>query len=176
MNKSMREMMGILSRATAFVAVMLSGAPDAWAQQTAKGLKQQIVGTWSLAEQWVELDGKKTQRFGPNPKGIAIFEGNGRFAQILLRPDLPRFASNNAMTGTADENKAVVQGSTAFYGRWSVDEKDGSLVAHLDGSTYPNWDGQDQKRTVSMSGDEMKLCVPGAQIGGTACAIWKRIK
>jgi len=53
------------------------------------------VGTRSLAEQWVELDGKKTQRFGPNPKGIAIFEGNGLFAQILLRPDLPRFASNN---------------------------------------------------------------------------------
>jgi len=137
MNKSMREMMGILSGATVFPGVMLSGAPDAWAQQTAKGLKQQVVGTWSLAEQWVELNGKKTQRFGPNPKGIAIFEGNGLFAQILLRPDLPRFASNNAMTGTADENKAVVQGSTAFYGRWSVDEKDGSLAAHSRAAATP---------------------------------------
>ena len=176
MNKSMREMMGILSGATACVAVMLSGAPDAWAQQTAKVLNQQIVGTWSLAEQWAEQDGKKTQRFGPNPKGIAIFEGNGRFAQIVLRPDLPKIASNNAMTGTADENKAVVQGSAAFYGGWSVNENDGSVSTHIDGSTYPNWDGQDQKRTVSISGDEMKLCVPGAQIGGTACAIWKRVK
>jgi hypothetical protein len=176
MNKSMREMMGIFSGATAFLGVMLSGAPDVWAQQTAKELKQQIVGTWSLAEQWAEQDGKKTLRFGPNPKGIAIFEGNGRFAQILQRPDLPKFASNNAMTGTADENKAVVQGTAAFYGRWSVDEKDGSLGTHLDGSTYPNWDGLDQKRTVSISGDEMKLCVPGAQIGGTACAVWKRVK
>lgn len=176
MNKSMREMMGILSGATAFVGVMLSGAPDAWAQQTAKVLEQQIVGTWSLAEQWAEQDGKKTQRFGPNPKGIAIFEGNGRFAQIVLRPDLPKIASNNAMTGTADENKAVVQGSAAFYGGWSVNENDGSVSTHIDGSTYPNWDGQDQKRTVSISGDEMKLCVPGAQIGGTACTIWKRVK
>ena len=109
-------------------------------------------------------------------KGIAIFEGNGRFAQIVLRPDLPKIASNNAMTGTADENKAVVQGSAAFYGGWSVNENDGSVSTHIDGSTYPNWDGQDQKRTVSISGDEMKLCVPGAQIGGTACAIWKRVK
>ena len=137
MNKSMREMMGILSGATAFVGVMLSGAPDGWAQQTAKVLKQQIVGTWSLAEQWAEQDGKKTQRFGPNPKGIAIFEGNGRFAQIVLRPDLPKIASNNAMTGTADENKAVVQGSAAFYGGWSVNENDGSVSTRSTAAPTP---------------------------------------
>lgn len=162
--------------AAVFVGVTLCGTSDAWAQQEAKGLKQQIVGTWSLVEQWVEQDGKKTQRFGQNPKGITIYESNGRFASILLRPDLPKFASNSAMTGTADENKAVVQGSTAFYGRWSVNEKDGLVSSQIDGSTYPNWDGQDQKRTVSIAGDEMKSCVPGAQVGGTACAIWKRVK
>jgi len=80
------------------------------------------------------------------------------------------------MTGTADENKAVVQGSAAFYGTWSVNDKDLTVSTRIDGSTFPNWDGQDQKRTVSVSGDEMKLCVPGAQIGGTACAVWKRVK
>ncbi|WHZ11232.1 MAG: hypothetical protein OJF60_001671 [Burkholderiaceae bacterium] len=133
-----------------------------------------MVGTWSLAEQWVEQDGKKMQRFSAGPNGIAIFDANGRFAAILLRPDLPKFASNNDMTGTPDENKAVVQGSVAFYGSWSVNEQDGSVSSQIDGSTYPNLDGQNQKRTVSVSGDEMKLCVPGAQIGGAACAIWKR--
>jgi hypothetical protein len=158
------------------VGVVVAGLLSAPGIVLGQPLKEQIVGTWSLAEQWVEQDGKKTQRFGPNPKGIAIYEGNGRFAAILLRPDLPKFASNNAMTGTADENKAVVQGSTAYYGRWSVNEKDGLVSSQIDGSTYPNWDGQAQKRTVSVAGDEMKLCVPGAQIGGTACAIWKRIK
>lgn len=176
MNKSMGELMVVISGAAVVVGVTLCGASAALAQQEAKGLRQQIVGTWSLAEQWVEQEGKKTQRFGANPKGIAIYENSGRFAAILLRPDLPRFASNSAMTGTADENKAVVQGSTAFYGSWSIDEKDGSMVARIDGSTYPNWDGQEQKRTVSIAGDEIKLCVPGAQIGGTACAIWRRVK
>ena len=176
MDKPTRRVTGILLAATVFVGATLCVAPESWAQQQTKGLKEQITGTWSLAEQWVEQDGKKTQRFGPNPKGLAIYDGNGRFVSILLRPDLPKFASNNAMTGTADENKAVVQGSAAFYGGWSVNESDGSLSIRIDGSTYPNWDGQDQKRTVSVSGGEMRLCVPGAQIGGTACAIWKRIK
>jgi Lipocalin-like domain len=149
-------------------------ATDTSAQQKPSELSQQVVGTWSLSEQWVEQDGKKIQRFGANPKGIAMYDGNGRFSTILLRTDLPKFASNNAMTGTVDENKAIVQGSNATFGRWSIDEQDGSLISQIDGSTFPGWDGQRQKRTLSIVGDEMKMCVPGAQIGGTACAIWKR--
>lgn len=161
------------------MAVLLSAsvfATDVSAQQKPSELEQQIVGTWSLSEQWVEQGGKKVQRFGPKPKGIAIYDANGRFATILLRSDLPAFTSDNAMTGTADENKAIVQGSNATYGSWSVNEQDGSLISQVDGSTFPRWDGQIQKRAVSILGDEMKMCVPGAQIGGTACAVWKRAK
>lgn len=149
---------------------------DARAQQKPSELRQQIVGTWSLSEQWVEQEGKKIQRFGASPKGIAFYDSSGRFSTILLRTDLPKFASNNAMTGTAEENKAIVQGSNATYGRWSIDEQDGMLVSQIDGSTFPGWDGQNQRRTLSIAGDEMKMCVPGAQIGGTACAVWKRSK
>ncbi len=161
------------------IAVLLAAAVPATgasAQQQPSELRKQLVGTWSLSEQWVDQDGKKIQRFGANPKGIAIYDSNGRFATILLRTDLPKFASNNAMTGTADENKAIVQGSNATYGSWSVNEQDGSLTSRIDGSTFPGWDGQNQKRTLSIAGDEMKMCVAGAQIGGTVCAIWKRSK
>ena len=161
------------------IAVLLGAAvlaTDARAQQKQAELRHQMVGTWSLAEQWVEQDGRKVQRFGANPRGIAIYDDNGRFATILLRADLPKFASNNAMTGTADENKAIVQGSNATFGSWTINDQDGSLISKIDGSTFPGWDGQSQKRTLSIAGDEMKMCVPGAQIGGTACAIWKRIK
>jgi hypothetical protein len=162
------------------LAIALLGAvvlaTDVHAQQTPSELRQKIIGTWALSGQWVEQGGKKIERFGANPKGIAIYDGNGRFATILLRTDLPKFASNNAMTGTADEYKAIVQGSNASYGTWSVDEQDGALISKIEGSTFPGWDGQNQWRTLSIAGDEMKMCVSGAQIGGTACAIWKRTK
>lgn len=160
--------------AVLFVAALFG--TDIGAQPKPSELRQQMVGTWTLSEQWVEQDGKKIQRFGTNPKGIAIYDSNGRFATILLRTDLPKFASNNAMTGTAEENKAIVQGSNATYGTWSINEADGSVISQIDGSTFPGWDGQTQRRTLSIAGDEMKMCVPGAQIGGTACAIWKRAK
>jgi len=164
MRISMFPVMAAFLGATVLVA-------DAHAQQKPSELVQQMVGTWSLAEQWVEQGGKKIERFGASQKGLAIYDPNGRFATILLRADLPKFASNNAMTGTAEENKAIVQGSNATYGTWAVSEQDGTLISKIDGSTFPGWDGQNQRRTVSIAGDEMRMCVAGAQIGGTACAI-----
>lgn len=162
-----------------FILVLLGAAglaTDIRAQQRPSDLRQQILGTWLLSEQWVEQDGRKIERFGAKPKGIAIYDGAGRFSTILMRTDLPKFASNNAMTGTPDENKAVVQGSNAAFGTWSFNEQDGSVTSQIEGSTFPGWDGQNQRRTLSIVGDEMKMCVGGAQIGGTACAIWKRAK
>jgi hypothetical protein len=158
------------------VGVMAIGTSGAWAQQKTGSLKQQILGTWSLVSQYVEQDGKRIERFGSNPKGIYIFERNGQFALVIQRPGIPKFASNNAMTGTAEENKAVVQGSIGSFGTYTVNEKDRMILSHINGSTYPNWDGEDQKRLVSISGDEMKISLPGAAIGGTSNTIWKRIK
>jgi hypothetical protein len=161
------------------IAILLGSAAlasYARAQQKPAELRQQMIGTWTLVEQWVEQDGKKIHRFGMNPKGIAMYDANGRFATILLRADLPKFASNNAMTGTPEENRAIVQGTNATYGTWSISEEDGTLISKIDGSSFPGWDGQNQKRILTIAGDDMKMCVGGAQIGGTACATWKRAR
>ena len=87
--------------------------------QTAKDL----VGTWTLVSIALEQDGKKTDFYGPNPQGQAIFDPNGRFSVIITRSDVPKLASNNRETGTAEENKAVVQGSIALFGTYSVSER-----------------------------------------------------
>ena len=134
---------------------------SALAQQKPGKLGQQLLGTWLLVSQYVEVDGKKIERFGSNPKGIYILERNGRFALIIQRPGIPKFASNNAMTGTAEENKAVVQGSIASFGTYKVDEKESIINSHVDGATYPNWDGEDQKRVIKLSSDELRISLPG---------------
>jgi len=53
------------------------------------------------------------------------------------------------MSGTAEENKAVVQGSIAYFGTYAIDEARGTISLRDDGSTYPNWDGDTQERLVS---------------------------
>ena len=140
--------------------------------QTAKDL----VGTWTLVSITREQDGKKTDYFGPNPQGQAIFEPNGRFSVMFIRSDVPNFASNNREAGTPEENKAATQGSLAYFGTYSVSESDHTLNSHIEGSTFPNWRGADQKRVLKLSGDELTLTNPRSSATGSATSVWKRAK
>lgn len=146
----------------AFAVASLFGSLDANAQP----LGQRVVGTWLAVSQYVDQDGKKLEPFGSNPKGMVVYDANGRFILMLQRSTLPQFASNNRMTGTPEENKAIVQGSIAYFGRYSVDEKEGKISLHYDGSTYPNWDGEDQIRLITIAGDELKMVSPVSAVGG----------
>jgi hypothetical protein len=57
-----------------------------------------------------------------------------------------------------------------------VNEKEHAVKVHIEGSTFPNWDGQDQKRTWIVKGDELIITNPTASVGGVAHVIFKRAK
>jgi hypothetical protein len=136
--------------------------------------KRQLVGTWVLVSNTTTSPNART--FGPND-GVAIFEANGRFALSLVRSDIPKIASNNRDTGTPDENKAIVQGSIAYFGTYSVSEPDGTVTLHIERSSFPNWNGTDQKRLIiSLTSTEFKYTNPAASVGGTAELAWKRVE
>ena len=67
-------------------------------------------------------DGSKIDTFGPNPVGILMLDGDGRLSLQEMRSDLPKFGSNNRQEGTADENKAIVQGIICYFGTYTIDE------------------------------------------------------
>jgi hypothetical protein len=164
-----------LSAITALGLAMLPGG--AVAQQ--KSLKDQLVGAWTFVSQKYKFpDGRTTDIFGPNAKGILILEAGGRVAYVSMRAGLPKFTSNDRTKGTADENKAVVDGSYAFFGTYTVNETDHTFTIHVEGSTFPNFDGADQKRTLTLAGDELKYTNPVATVGQGAIveAVWKRAK
>ena len=115
--------------------------------------------------------------YGKNPTGMLIFDGNGNYSLTITRSDLPKFASNSRVKGSADENKAVVHGSITHYGRYEVKGK--TLVFDIKGSTYPNWAGTKQERPLTIKGDQLayKVAVPSAGAGsGANEVVWKRIK
>ena len=143
------------------LALMLTASPAA--AQSAKDL----VGAWTLTT---------ADAFGPAPKGSIIFEANGRFSAILMRAELPKYTSNNRTQGTPAENKTTVEGSLAYFGTYSVSGTD--LSFHIEGSTFPNWTGTDQKRTnIALTGDEFKYVQPTPSGGGPATpVVWKRVK
>lgn len=172
MKWSIKEVASVLLFVAVLVAGMLSGASEV----QGAGLAQQIEGSWSLVSIYNEQDGKKTDVFGPNPRGSLILTPDGSFSYILMRASLPKFASNARQKGTAEENQAVVQGSMAYFGRYSV-KSDKEINLHVEGSTFPNWDGQDQKRLITVTGEELKMINPTPSLGGgTNYIILKRAR
>jgi len=134
-----------------------------------------LVGTWTwVSVDLVRPDGTKVQPFGPNPKGLIIFDANGHFAYLLTRPGRAKFVANNREQGTPEENKATVEGSLGYSGTYSVSDK--TLIFKIEATTYPNAEGTEQKRSFTLMGDELKWTNPAPTTGGTAEAVLKRVK
>ncbi len=134
-----------------------------------------LAGTWTLqSDTSVTPDGRTMEPFGPTPQGIAIFDGRGRFAIVISRPDLPKFASNDRMHGTATENEAIVRGSFAFFGRYSV--SDGVIIQHIEGGMWPSWTGTDQKRTVTSFSRDEQTWTTVSSFGAKSELHWKRVE
>jgi hypothetical protein len=143
-----------LSAVTGVAFALLSGA--VFGQQ--KTLKEQIVGSWTyVSAETVASDGKRSPTFGPNPAGIAIFGSDGRYVSLVVRADIPKFSANSRTAGTAEENKTVVQGGIATFGRYTINEADHTLTLNIERSTYPNWNGLEQKRAITITGGRTEI-------------------
>ena len=163
----------LTTMAMLFLGVTLSSG-DAFGQE--KTLKEQLVGTWTyISVDTVNPDGSRVPMYGPNPKGLASFDGNGRYILLTARSGQPKFASNNRMEGTPEEYKTVVQGSIAHFGKYTVDETGKTITFHIETSTFPNWNGAEQKRPFTLAGDELKWTTAGSS-GGMAEVVLKRAK
>ena len=160
------------------IAVLGFALPLGSAVSQQKSLKDQIIGSWTYASaETVRPDGSRVPTWGPNFSGLVIFSSDGRFASLVGRADIPKFASGSRATGTADENKAAINGSIALFGTYTINELDHSLVYHIERSSFPNWTGTDQKRPFTLAGDELKYTVPAASAGdGRAEVVLKRAK
>jgi len=140
-----------------------------------KSIKEQLVGTWTFVSSTTKLpDGSPA--WGTNSKGLLIFTENGYFSSQIVRSDLPKFASNNRAQGTPEENKAIVQGSIATFGTYTVDEAKKGYTLKYEGSTFPKRVGTEETRPFTIAGDELKVTNPATSVGGTSELVYKRAK
>jgi hypothetical protein len=150
-------------------AVLGIGAASA---QPEKSLREQLIGTWDFViAEITAANGSKTLPFGDKPKGQVIFTADGRFSQVHVSSGLPRIASNNRLAGTDTDNRAIVHGTLAFFGTYSVDEAKKTLTFNITASTYPNAEGTSQTRTIDLlTATEFRNTNPAASRDGPAVA------
>ena len=152
---------------------------DVGSAQQSIPLKTQVIGTWNFTVAEVKApDGKISYPFGEKPKGILVFTSDGHFTQIHVAGDVPKIASNNRLTGTPEEYGAIMRRSLSVFGAYTVDEDKKTVTFHIVSSSFLNWEGESQTRTIDkLTADEFQNTNPNVAGGrGSASNYYKRVK
>jgi len=114
-----------------------------------KSLKDAIVGSWSITSVIDQYEnGKKNNPWGA-VKSQFVFDGAGRFTQIIIGEAQPAMK-------TADTRKpdALI---VAYYGSYTVNEGNKTIAIKIDGASYSPSVGTTRTWTVAINGDTVSL-------------------
>ena len=138
--------------------------------------KNNVVGCWNLVSGYLDNHGKRIDVLGPNPKGMVIFTEDLHFMVIVHNPDIPKFASGDRASGTAEEYKTAVTNSLGVYGTYTIDEQGDFLEQHVIGSTFQNMNGSSRgpnELTEKVEGNKMTENLKIAD-GVAVILVWQR--
>ena len=136
-----------------------------------------LAGTWTLvAADVLRPDGSRSHDYGDAPKGLLVIDSAGRYSLQIFRSDRPRFANPAKAEGSAQEYRAAAMGSSTHYGTLAVEPGKHQLVFHIQGASFPNWEGQVQTRTFESHGDTLSYRVPPRPNGDVPVSVWRRVE
>lgn len=161
----------------AILACVLPGLAGASGTKTA-GVPGDVslAGTWTLvAADVLHPDGSRSRDYGETPKGLLMIDPQGHYSLQIFRSDRPRFAAGAKNKGSPDEYRAAVMGSSTHYGMLMVEPTKHQLVFHIEGASFPNWEGQVQTRAFELHGDTLSYRVPPRPNGDVPLSVWRRI-
>jgi hypothetical protein len=132
----------------------------------------QFIGAWRLVS--VEdrrADGSLTYPYGERPRGLLLYDATGRMSVQIMRSDRPPLSSNEWVEVRAEEIKSTVEGFTAFFGTYEINEAEATIIHRVEGHVLPDSVGKELKRRYEFSGNRLVL-KPSASRKVT----WERIQ
>jgi hypothetical protein len=79
------------------------------------------------------------------------------------------------MRTTPEESKAIMEGTIAYFGTYSVDEANKRVTLRVEASTLPNQVGSEQRRIIdSVTANDLKLSNPTTFTGELINYVMKR--
>jgi hypothetical protein len=135
-----------------------------------------LAGTWTLvAADVLHPDGSRSHDYGDAPKGLLLIDRTGHYSLQLYRADRPRFAHPDKAKASAQEYRAAVMGASTHFGTVAIEADRHQLVFHIEGASFPNWEGQQQRRAFELRGDTLSYRVPPRPDGNVPVSVWRRI-
>jgi Lipocalin-like domain len=136
-----------------------------------------LVGTWTLvAADVIHHDGSRGHDYGDTPKGLLMIDAQGHYSLQIYDSLRPHYASGDRARGTATEYQANALGISTHFGTLQVDVAAGVLTLNVDNASFPNQDGQPQKRIYKLEGDELSYHVQARPNGDVPVSVWRRLK
>lgn len=156
-----------------FAMALVGSAPRAEKASPSSAL----AGAWTLvAADVLHPDGSRGRDYGESPRGLMLVDAEGRYSAQIYKSERPRFAAGEKSKGTPAELEAAVMGSSCHFGRIEVDPARKTLTYRIEGSAFPNWEGNRQVRTYELNGDELSYRVPPRPNGDVPISVWRRMK
>jgi hypothetical protein len=158
---------------------MLAAALDLQAPtaRPASGATQHIVGTWQLMTRTVSRPDGTTivdPVLGAKPTGRLVYDASGAMMLQMMRTGR-KDAMSTPDNARDKPNPRVVLGYDSYFGRYTVDEKAGTVTHHVEGSLFPEDLGSDWVRPFTLEGDTLTLRLTSAD-GLTRKLVFQRMR
>jgi lipocalin-like protein len=98
--------------------------------------KDQIVGTWTLAEVYDQYENGATDNpWGPGVEGQLTYTQDGRFSLMIMAANRPKSAA---------DPRTPIGPALGYFGTYTVQQgaQDSVIVHEAERATFPNWEGQ----------------------------------
>jgi hypothetical protein len=152
-----REFIALLGGAAALMPSQASAKPAHATPSSA----DRLAGTWSFVSSVnTRKDGSVVDRWGANPSGMLMFDGNGHFTQII----------------TGSESRLFGSKTFCAFGSYTVDNSSSVLTMHFNGCSIAKVIGSIQERKiVLLTAEELKYINPQTTADTSAEVLWKRL-
>jgi hypothetical protein len=147
------------------------------APRSANSATERIVGTWQLMTRTVSrADGTVIVDpvLGEKPTGRLVYDASGTMMLQMMRTGRTEAISNPA-SSEGKANSRVILGYDSYFGRYTVNEKAGTVTHHVEGSLFPEDLGDDWVRPFTLQGDALTLRLTGED-GLTRTLVFQRMR
>jgi len=134
----------------------LIGCTSALSKESAP---QRIVGAWRLESRTVRKGNGEIvldRVLGKAPTGRLFYDASGNMSLQMMRQDRTEPMSVPSNPEDA-KNPRIVLGYDSYFGTFDVNEAEGTITHHVEGSLFPEDLGRDFTRFFTIDGDVFTL-------------------
>jgi hypothetical protein len=140
-------------------------------------LRDSLVGTWRLVAARQQLsDGSSRPDPQPGARGVGylMYDATGHVCVVIANPDRPAWRAPASPTDA--EVRAAFQGLVAYCGTYETNERERSVIHHIEADREPHVAGTERKRLAAITGRRLVLRPTSLPAGVAEWTVeWERV-